>query len=91
MLCDPCVSACALLSFALKAPILGTGLANLKTTTFTPRYRNYFHRLDHDGESQSPNPLFTVAFVDGGLLFVTLQKSEQVVVFRLDCLTHTGL
>lgn len=86
MLCDPCVSACALLSFALKAPILGTGLANLKTTILTPCYRNYLcSLLGGFGKSSSPrrNPLCHVALVDEFVVSNT-PKSEQVVVFRLD-------
>lgn len=87
MLCDPCVSACALLSFALKAPILGTGLFNLKTTTLTPCYRknlrSLFGTCRQVTELLLKSSLGHVILVDGVCRFNT-PKSEQVVVFRLD-------
>lgn len=80
MLCDPCVSACALLGFALKAPILGTGLANLKTTILTRRYRNCIHSLF--GMFWQITKLLLKSslpccFSQWGLLFMTLQNQSK--------------
>lgn len=86
MLCDPCVSACALLSFALKAPILGTGIANLKTTSsfllsemllFTVSDISAHHHAGAD-------ILFAVLLWLMRFVIYNTPKSEQFVVFRLE-------
>lgn len=64
-LCDPCVSACALLGFALKAPILGTGLASLKTTIVTPCCKNDLCSVFEASKSSSELKRSAVARVDG--------------------------